>query len=68
MYPINFSPVSRLNKQGLTGQVTALILWLLIIELKLEDKLRKKALERNKNVTPKKIGSTKDLANKKKTN
>ena len=34
--------------------------------MKLEDKLRKKALERKKNVTPKEIGSTKDMANKKK--
>ncbi|HLD15663.1 MAG TPA: 50S ribosomal protein L24 [Candidatus Nanoarchaeia archaeon] len=63
---VNIDGIQNIRKSGARSFYPIHPSNLQIIDLNLDDKLRKKALERKKNVTPKEIGSTKDMANKKK--
>lgn len=63
---VNIDGIQNIRKSGSRSFYPIHPSNLQIIDLNLDDKLRKKALERNKNVASKEIGSTKDMANKKK--
>ena len=63
---VNIEGIQNIRKSGARSFYPIHPSNLQIIDLNLEDKLRKKALERKKNGASKEIGSTKDLANKKK--
>ena len=65
---VNIEGIQNVRKSGARSFYPIHPSNLMIIDMNLDDKFRKKALERNKNVASKEIGSTKNLANKKKTN